>query len=276
MAGRIRQEDVEAVKERTDIVSLVGAVPRAEEGRCTTPCRDSAPSIRRRRRRSAVSPAKQVFYCFGCGKGGDAVTFLRELENLSYVEAVERLAQQAGVTLRYEGDSPPTAGRPQRRARCSSANEEAGELLPADAVDGPEAAEARAYLAERGISRADVEGFGVGYAPGYPDFLLRRLAQVVSGPSSWSRPGRHQRRGRDVRDRFRGRITFPIHDLQGRGRVRRAHPAERPARAASGEVPEHGRDADLPEGRAALQPPPRAADGRRGPARPSWSRATPT
>ena len=76
----------------------------------------------------SVSPSKGVFYCFGCGKGGDAITFLRELESLSYVEAVERLAQLTGVTLRYEGDSAAERRAAQRRNSLFKANEEAARL----------------------------------------------------------------------------------------------------------------------------------------------------
>src|SRR4249919_3784969 len=105
MAGRIRQDDIDAVKERTDLVKFVGqylTLKKTGHDSMSGLCpfhQEKTPSF-------SVSPSKQVFYCFGCGKGGDAITFVRELENLSYVEAVERLAQQAGVSLRYEGDSP--------------------------------------------------------------------------------------------------------------------------------------------------------------------------
>ena len=100
MAGRIKQEDIEAVRERTDIVKLVSqylTLKKAGGDNMTGLCpfhQEKTPSF-------SVSPGKQVFYCHGCGKGGDAIGFLRELEHLGFTEAVERLAQQAGVTLRY-------------------------------------------------------------------------------------------------------------------------------------------------------------------------------
>ena len=215
MAGRIRQEDVEAVKERTDVARLVGqylTLKKAGHDSLSGLCpfhQEKTPSF-------SVSPAKQVFYCFGCGKGGDAITFLRELEHLTYVEALERLAQQAGVTLRYEGDSPAERRKAARRLALHRANEEAAGLYHRMLVDGREAADARSYLGERGIDPAVAEYFQIGFAPVSADFLLRRLTDL--GPEILLEAGVASR-GEEgtVRDRFRGRITFPVHDLQGRG-----------------------------------------------------------
>lgn len=216
MAGRIRQDDIEQVKERTDLVALVGqylSLKKSGHDSMSGLC----PFHQEKTASFSVSPSKQVFYCFGCAKGGDAITFLRELEHLTYVEAVERLAQQAGVTLRYEGDSPAERRAAQRRAALINANEEAAALFSTMLADGREAADARAYLEERGIQEEAAERFGIGFAPTYPDFLLRRLSQSF-GPEVLLEAGLATR-GDDgtVRDRFRGRITFPIHDLQGHG-----------------------------------------------------------
>jgi DNA primase len=186
--ARIRQEDVEAVKERTDIVQLVGqylTLKRTGHDSMSGLCpfhQEKSPSF-------SVSPSKGVFYCFGCGKGGDAITFLRELESLSYVEAIERLAQAAGVQLRFEGDSPADRRAAERRKALYRANEEASRLFRQMLADGREAGDARAYLAERGLTAEAIESFEIGYAPGYPDFLLRRLSPATSHPRSSSRPG---------------------------------------------------------------------------------------
>jgi DNA primase len=216
VAGRIRQEDIEAVRERTDIVKLVAqylTLKKSGHDSMSGLC----PFHQEKTASFSVSPGKQVFYCFGCGKGGDAIGFLRELEHLSFAEAVERLAQQAGVTLRYEGDSPAERRAAARRAALLKANEEAARLFMAMLADGKEAAEARAYVAGRGIRPESVERFGIGYAPTYPDYLLRRMTREFS-PEILLEAGLATR-GDDgtVRDRFRGRITFPIHDLQGHG-----------------------------------------------------------
>ena len=215
--ARIRQEDVEAVKERTDIVQLVGqylTLKKSGHDSLTGLC----PFHQEKTGSFSVSPGKQVFYCFGCGKGGDAITFLRELEHLSYVEAIERLASQAGVALRYEGDSAAERRAVERRRALYRANEQAAALFTTMLTSGKEAADARAYVTERGISPESIETFGIGYAPGYADFLLRRLAGARDLSSEVLLEAGLAARGEDgtVRDRFRGRITFPIQDLQGR------------------------------------------------------------
>jgi len=154
--ARIRQEDVEAVKERTDIVQLVGqylTLKKSGHDSLTGLC----PFHQEKTGSFSVSPAKQVFYCFGCGKGGDAITFLRELEHLSYVEAIERLASQAGVTLRYEGDSAADRRAAQRRNALFRANEEAAKLYRRMLLDGREAEDARAYATERGLTPEAIE-----------------------------------------------------------------------------------------------------------------------
>jgi DNA primase len=213
--ARIRQEDIEAVKERTDVVALVSqylSLKKTGHDSMSGLC----PFHQEKTASFSVSPSKGVFYCFGCGKGGDAITFLRELESLSYLEAVERLAQLAGVTLRYEGDSAAERRAAARRNSLFTANEEAAKLYSGTLLEGREAEDARAYVQERGLSAESIEAFGIGYAPGYPDFLLRRLAKDL-GPDVLLEAGLATK-GEDgvVRDRFRGRLTFPVQDLQGR------------------------------------------------------------
>jgi DNA primase len=215
--ARIRQEDVEAVKERTDLAQLVGqylTLKKTGHDSLTGLC----PFHQEKTGSFSVSPSKQVFYCFGCGKGGDAITFLRELEHLSYVEAIERLAGAAGVSLHYEGDSPADRRAAERRKALYRANEQAADLFTTMLLEGREATDARAYVTERGITPEAIKEFQIGYAPSYADFLLRRLggasdlsAEVLleAGLATRSDDGA-------VRDRFRGRITFPINDLQGR------------------------------------------------------------
>ncbi|HEX6844522.1 MAG TPA: DNA primase [Actinomycetota bacterium] len=215
--ARIRQQDIETVKERTDIVALVGqylTLKKSGHDSMSGICpfhQEKTPSF-------SVSPGKGVFYCFGCGKGGDAITFLRELESLSYVEAIERLAAAAGVQLHYEGDSAEERRAAARRQALFRANEEASILYRRMLLEGREAEEARAYLAERGLTAEAIETFEIGYAPGYPDFLLRRLSGQRDLSTDLLLEAGVATKGEDgtVRDRFRGRITFPIQDLQGR------------------------------------------------------------
>ncbi|HEU4526923.1 MAG TPA: DNA primase [Actinomycetota bacterium] len=215
MAGKIRQEDLEAVRERTDIVKLVSGYLTLKKsghdsfsGLCPFHT-EKTPSF-------SVSPSKGVFYCFGCGAGGDAIKFLREVEHLDFAEAVERLAKEAGVTLRYEGDTPAERRAASRKQALHRANEEAFDLFQRMLLEGREAEEARAYLTSRGFERDAWVEFGVGYAPGYPDFLLRRLSKRLSSEILVEAGLAIRDNEGNVRDRFRGRVTFPVHDLSGR------------------------------------------------------------
>lgn len=215
MAGKIRQEDLEAVRERTDIVKLVSGYLTLKKsghdsfsGLCPFHT-EKTPSF-------SVSPSKGVFYCFGCGAGGDAIKFLREVEHLDFAEAVERLAKEAGVTLRYEGDTPAERRAASRKQALHRANEEAFDLFQRMLLEGREAEEARAYLTSRGFDRDAWVEFGVGYAPGYPDFLLRRLSKRLSSEILVEAGLAIRDNEGNVRDRFRGRVTFPVHDLSGR------------------------------------------------------------
>src|SRR5205085_1954542 len=140
----------------TDIVQLVGqylTLRKSGHDSLTGLC----PFHQEKTGSFSVSPAKQVFYCFGCGKGGDAITFLRELEHLSYVEAIERLASTAGVTLRYEGDSATERRAAERRKALYRANEQAAALFSTMLTSGKEATDARAYVTERGIGPESIE-----------------------------------------------------------------------------------------------------------------------
>ena len=215
MAGRIRDEDVAAVRERTDIVKLVSGyltLKKAGHDRFVGLCpfhTEKTPSF-------GVSPSKGLYHCFGCGKGGDAIGFLRDVEHLEFAEAVERLAKDAGVTLRYEGDTPAERRVASKRQALVRANEAAFELYHRTLLEAKEGEEARAYLETRGIDREVAAEFEIGYAPGHPDFLLRRLVKSLSAELLVEAGLALQDQEGNVRDRFRRRITFPVHDLAGK------------------------------------------------------------
>jgi len=215
VAGKIRQDDLDAVRERTDIVKLVSGYLTLKKsghdsfsGLCPFHT-EKTPSF-------SVSPSKGVFYCFGCGAGGDAIKFLREVEHLDFAEAVERLAKEVGVTLRYEGDTPAERRAASRKQALHRANEDAFGLYQRMLLEGREAEEARQYLSSRGFERDAWGEFGIGFAPGYSDFLLRRLSKRLSSEILVEAGLAIRDNEGNVRDRFRGRITFPVHDLSGR------------------------------------------------------------
>ncbi|MEA2504861.1 MAG: primase, partial [Actinomycetota bacterium] len=161
-----------------------------------------------------VDPAKQVYYCFGCGAGGDVFDFLRGVEGLSFTEAAERLATRLGITLRSEAGAAPAAGSGRRRLMDAAKAAAAyfTQLLSAS----PEAAVARRYVQSRGFSQDDARAWALGYAPAGRDTLYRHLLglkftpdQIVeAGLALVTESGEH-------RDRFRGRLVFPIADLSG-------------------------------------------------------------
>src|SRR5437763_16822311 len=127
MPGRIRQEDIEAVRDRIDIAKVVSgylALKKQGHDSLVGICPfhpEKTPSF-------SVSPSKGDYYCFGCGEGGDAIAFLRKVETLSFPEAVERLAPEAGVTLRFEAAVPGERGAASRREALPEASAEAATL----------------------------------------------------------------------------------------------------------------------------------------------------
>ena len=215
MAGRIRDEDKEAVRDRADIVKVIGGYLTLKKvgadsfvGVCPFHP-DKGPSL-------SVSPAKGLYYCFGCGAGGDAFKFLQTIENLTFTESVERLAEQTGVRLRYEAESPGQQRAASKRDALQKANAEAASIYHRTLTESPDAQAVRAYLNDRGIDRATAELFQIGFAPPGGNFLLRDLSKRVS-PELLMEAGLAARDATGtVRDRFRERITFPIHDLSGR------------------------------------------------------------
>ncbi len=214
MAGRIRQEDVTSVRERTDIVQVVSGYTQLRKAG-----RDSlvgiCPFHAEKTGSFSVSPTKQVYYCFGCGESGDVFKFVEKTESLSFVEAVERLASAAGVTLRYEGETAAGKRTTGRRNVIHKAIADAARLYHRMLLEGREASEARAYLERRQIANDSVERFEIGYAPGYPDYLLKRLSKSYSSDLLLEAGLVSKDANGAVRDRFRGRVTFPIHDVSG-------------------------------------------------------------
>jgi DNA primase len=230
LAGRIRQDDVDAVRERTDLVKVVsGHLQLKKAGR------DSmvglCPFHAEKTGSFSVSPAKQVYYCFGCGEGGDVFKFVQKVENLSFAEAVDKLAKEAGITVRHEGQTPADRKAAGRRGVLHRANADAAHLYHRILLEAPEGADARGYLQARGITKESMERFDVGYAPGHPDFLLKRLSKTYS-PELLVEAGLVADAGGTLKDRFRGRVTFPVHDLSGNAVAiggRLLQPKDRPA-----------------------------------------------
>jgi DNA primase len=213
VAGRIREEDIAEVREKVridevigDYVTLRSAGGGSLKGLC--PFHDEkSPSFN-------VNPQRRGYHCFGCGEGGDVFAFLMKIDGLGFTEAVERLADKVGVTLRREeGDVRTERPRGPQRSRLVEANKVAQEFY-ADALATPDAVLARQFLGERGFDQEAAETFGVGFAPRDGEALLRHLRQrrftdeesVAAGLVAI---------GRSTYDRFRGRLVWPIRDPSG-------------------------------------------------------------
>ena len=213
MAGRIRDEDIEVVRERSAIEEVVGEYLQLRnagggslKGLC--PFHDEkTPSFN-------VTPARGLWYCFSCSEGGDVIRFVQKIDSLSFAEAVERLAARAGIDLRYEqGGHVPGQEQSQRRrlieAHRAAADYYAERLLSADA------AAARAFLSSRGFEGADAQRFGAGYAPAEWDALTRHLRGRGFTDAELLLGGLASQGRRGLLDKFRDRLIWPIRDLSG-------------------------------------------------------------
>jgi len=152
--------------------------------------------------------------CFSCAEGGDAIKFVQKIDGLSFVEAVERLAARAGVELRYEQGGYVPGQETSQRRRLIEAHRAAADFY-AERMGGSDAAPARAFLAERGFELADIQRFGVGYSPKAWEDLTRHLRGRGFADSELIAAGLAIQGNRGPRDRFRGRLMWPIRDLSG-------------------------------------------------------------
>jgi DNA primase len=214
VAGRIRDEDVAAVKERANIADVVGdyvTLRSAGGGSLKGLCpfhEEKSPSFN-------VTPARGYFYCFGCQASGDVISFLTQLEHLSFTEAVERLADRVGVQLRYDDNGPsvPRAA-PGQRQRLLGAHKAAAEFF-LDQLASADALAGRRFLSSRGFDRAAAEHFGIGYAPRTWEALRDHLRGRGFTDAELTVGGLTQQGHRGVRDRFVGRLMWPIRDVAG-------------------------------------------------------------
>jgi len=161
-----------------------------------------------------VDDRKGYYYCFGCHAKGDALTFLRETENMGFMEAVETLAREAGMAM--PARDPQAAQRADRRSELAAVMEQAARYFRLQLNSGG-AAEARDYLDRRGLSAAQRESFGIGFAPDQRQALYTHLTGAGVAPDLIVDAGLCARPDDGVApyDRFRGRIVFPIRDARG-------------------------------------------------------------
>jgi len=207
MAGRIVEEDMTLLRERARIDEIIGGYMtlRRAGGDLTGLCPfhdEKTPSFH-------VSPSRGLFYCFGCGVGGDVIKFVQQIDNLSFLEAVQAIADRLGIQLRFEDATPSAGADSGLRQRILSANQVAAEFF-AQQLLTPEGVSARQMLDSRGFDKAVAQQFGVGYAPkagqalhdhlrtkGFRDDELVK-ANLIRANGGW--------------DVFQGRVLWPIRD----------------------------------------------------------------
>jgi DNA primase len=213
VAGRIRDEDIATVRERSPIAEVVGEYLQLRnagggslKGLC--PFHDEkTPSFN-------VTPSRGLYYCFSCAEGGDVISFVQKVDSLSFGEAIERLAARAGIELRYEqGGHVPGQEQGQRRrlvaAHATAANFYTERLREADAVA------AREFLTSRGFDLDQAAAFGIGYAPNAWEALTGHLRQRGFTDAELLKGGLAKQGKRGPMDQFRGRLIWPIRDLSG-------------------------------------------------------------
>ena len=214
MAGLIKREDIDLVRERADLkeivdgyVTLRTAGVGSYKGLC--PFHDErSPSFH-------IRPSVGTYHCFGCGESGDVISFVMKMEHTSFAETVERLAAQANIELHYEdGGIGPDKDQVGRRQRLLEAHKIADEFFQT-ALKGPEAAVGQEFLRERGFTAEHAAHFGVGFAPKGWDGLLKHLRGKGFREDELKLTGLFSEGQRGIYDRFRGRLTWPIRDMTG-------------------------------------------------------------
>ncbi|WP_431231336.1 DNA primase [Mycolicibacterium psychrotolerans] len=211
--GRISERDIAAIRDQVRIEDVVGdyvqlrrAGADSMKGLC--PFHDEkSPSFH-------VRPNHGHFHCFGCGEGGDAYAFIQKIEHVSFVEAVEMLADRVGYTVTYSGGGTSVQRDRGSRSRLIAANAAAQEFYAA-ALESEEAAPARQYLTERNFDAASARQFGCGFAPSGWDSLTKHLIRKGFEFKELEAAGLSREGRRGPMDRFHRRLLWPIRTASG-------------------------------------------------------------
>lgn len=199
------------VKSRLDIVDIVSEYFPLKPGGSGA-FKANCPFHQERTPSFYVSRPRQSWHCFGCDQGGDLISFVMKIEGMEFREALEHLAQKAGVQLpKFDGE------KASQRKRIYEVNEMAMKFFRSTLEHAPEAEAARAYVKKRGLDDLTTDLFGIGYAPGSWDALTKALASKGVTEQEMLLAGlvAKSERGSGVYDRFRGRVMFPIADVHG-------------------------------------------------------------
>jgi DNA primase len=213
VAGRILKDDIEHLRRQADIVAVVSDYTSLK--RAGGSYKGLCPFHTERTPSFTVKPGDNVFHCFGCDASGDLYDFLMRIEGLGFPEAVEALARRTGYGLRYEELSARDREAIGERSRLVGVMGAAQRFFTRTLLDD-EGTVARTYLKARGFGKEDVDRFDLGYAPNRWEDLARALTKDGYRPDDLVTTGLAVRNDRGgLRDRFRGRLMFPVHDPGG-------------------------------------------------------------
>jgi DNA primase len=207
---RIAAESVERVKAAADMVAVVSG--RTQLKRAGARYTGRCPFHEERTPSFSVNAVEKLYYCFGCGKGGDVVSFVQEIENLDFAGAIEWLGDRFGVQLEYERGTPADDAKHERRRRLYDLLEHAARFYERHLWDSQAGAAAREYLAGRGLGEEICREYRLGYAPGGAT-LAGKARERGFTPDELTRAGLVNRRGGDY---FGGRLLFGLTDPRGR------------------------------------------------------------
>jgi DNA primase len=207
--ARIKDSSVEAVKSAAEILPLVEDYVRLRKAGGTY--KGLCPFHQEKTPSFTVTPARGTFKCFGCGEGGDAISFVEKMEQVDFVGAIESLGKRFGVELEYEESSPEADRERRRKERLGQVLERAASFYERVLRDSDQGAFAREYLASRGLGEEVCRQFRLGYAPGGP-MLTRRAIQEGYTQDELLAAGLANRRGNDY---FARRLLFPLTDARG-------------------------------------------------------------
>lgn len=211
MAGRITPEFKDQLLSRIDVVDVVSS--RVQLKKAGSLFKSCCPFHSEKTPSFVVTPARQTYHCFGCGAHGNAIDFLIEHDRLSFPEAVEELALQAGLELPTDDGAAERGPDPEPLLALL---EQAARLYRQQLREHPRAQSVIQYLKDRGLNGEIVREYGIGYAPAGWDFLLTRLGQDEAGRARLVSAGLVVERDGKRYDRFRDRVIFPIRDRRGR------------------------------------------------------------
>lgn len=212
MAGLIDRADIDEVRSRTRIDEIVGEYVTLKNAGIDS-MKGLCPFHDERTPSFHVRPSVGMYHCFGCGESGDVFTFIQKMDGVTFVEAVQRLAERAGVQLSYSG--APSGDSGSVRQNILSMHQVATDFY-LEQFASPAAKVAREYMATRGFDQRTLETFGVGYSPQSWDALLNHLRGRGFRPDDIEKGGLAIAGKRGHYDRFRGRLMWPIRDVTGR------------------------------------------------------------